>query len=64
MFFDISTKDSVISLKDSYIELDFEVTHFAGPHNCYINDDGRSLVSLAALDLLTENNLPSSIEKH
>ena len=32
IFIDIPREDSAISLKDSYLELDFNVTHRAGAH--------------------------------
>ena len=33
IFIDIPREDSAISLKDSYLELDFSVTHRAGAHD-------------------------------
>ena len=33
IFFDLPSEGSAISLKDSYIELDFNVTHRACAHN-------------------------------
>ena len=36
---DIPREDSAISLKDSYLKLDFSVTHRAGALNRYVDDD-------------------------
>ena len=45
-FIDIPRKYSAIPLKDSYLELDFNVTHRAGAHNRYVDIDHIRLVNL------------------
>ena len=46
IFIDIPTEDSAISLKESYLELDFNVTHRAGAHPQYAVGDHIRLVKL------------------
>ena len=46
IFIDVPRVDSAISLKDSYLELDFNVIHRAGAHNRYVDNDHMRLVNL------------------
>ena len=46
-FFVIPREDSVISLNDNYLELDFIVTQKAGGHARYSDDDHIRLVNFA-----------------
>ena len=50
-FIDIPRNYSAISLKDSYLELDFNVTQRAGAHNRYVDNDYIRLVNLGRIAL-------------
>ena len=63
IFIDIPREDSAISLKDSYLELDFNVTHRAGAHARYINGDHIRLVNLGPVALFNKYRLSSSSGK-
>ena len=52
IFIDIAREKSAISLKDSYPELDFNVTHRAGTHGRYGDGDQIMLVNLGFLAFL------------
>ena len=54
IFVDIPREDSAISLKDSYLELDFSVTHRAGTHSRYIDIDHIRLVNLGPIALFNK----------
>ena len=56
-------EDSAMSLKDSYLELDFHVTHRAGGHNRYVDNDHIGLDSLGPVALFNKNRLTSSSGK-
>ena len=60
-FNDIHGEDSAISLKDGYIELDFNVTHRAGFHARYADGDHIRLLTLGSIFFF--NRLSSSIGK-
>ena len=62
-FFDISRVDSAISLRDSYLELDFNVTHRGGTHARYVDEDHMKLVNQGAIALLNKNRWTSSSGK-
>ena len=49
IFIEVPRKDSAISLKDSYIELEFSVTHRAGAHDRYADGDIIRLVNLCPI---------------
>ena len=52
-------EDSAISLKVSYLELDFKVTHRAGAHARYADDDHIRLVNLGPIALFNKHRLTS-----
>ena len=54
IFTNIPREDSAISLKDSYPELDFNVTHRAGAHKRYVHGDHIRLVNLGPIALFTK----------
>ena len=60
---DNSREDSAISLKDSYLDIDFNVTHRAGAHNRYIDGDPIRLVNVSRIALFNKNRLTSSSRK-
>ena len=60
---DILREDSAFSLKDSYLELDFNVTHRAGAPARYAGNDHIRLVKLGPTALLTKYKLTSSSGK-
>ena len=49
IFIDIPRKDSAISFKDGYLELEFKVTHRAGGHARYADGDHLSSVNLGPI---------------
>ena len=51
IFIDIPREDSVFSLRDSYLELDFSVTHRAGAHARYVDGVHIRLVNLGPIAL-------------
>ena len=63
IFIDIPREDSAISLKDSYLEIDFSVTHRTGAHDRYIDDDHIRLVNLGPIALFNKYRLTSSSGK-
>ena len=63
IFSDIPREDSAISLKDSDLELDFNVTHRAGAHAPYADGDHIRLVNLGLLALFDKHRLTSSSRK-
>ena len=52
IFIDIPRKDSAKSLKDSYLELDFNVTHRTNAHIRYVDGNHIRLVNLSLLQYL------------
>ena len=62
IFIDIP-RDSAISLKDSYLELVFNVTHRAGAHARYVDGDHIRLVHLGPIALFNKYRLASSSGK-
>ena len=60
---DIPREDSAISLKDSYVEIDFSVTHRAVAHARYVDDDHIRLVNLGPIALFNKYRLASSSGK-
>ena len=63
LFTDITREGSAISLKNSYLELDFNVTHRAGAHNRYIDDDHIKIVNLGPIAVINKYSITSSSEK-
>ena len=61
--FDIARKDTLISLKDSYLEIDFNVTHRAGAPDRYIDKDPIRLVNLGPVALFNKYRITSSSGK-
>ena len=50
-------------MKDSYIELDFNVTHRAGAHGRNVDGDHTRLVHLGPIALFNKNRLTTSSGK-
>ena len=50
-------------MKDSHLQLDFNVTHRAGGHDRYSDRDHTRLVNLDSIALLNKDRLKSSSEK-
>ena len=48
-FFVLPRKDGATSLKDSYLELDFIISHRAGVHSRYADGDHIRLVNLGPI---------------
>ena len=63
IFVDIPRDYSTISVKDSYLELDINVTRRAGGHARHADRDHISLVNLAPIDLFNKYRLTSSSGK-
>ena len=62
--FDIPRKDSAISLKDSYFELDFNITHRSGAHNRHVDNDHLRIVNSRPVALFNKYRLTSSSGKN
>ena len=60
IFNDIPRQDTAISLKDSYLELDFNVTYEAGAHARYADGEHIRLVNLGPIALFKNYRLTSS----
>ena len=63
IFIDIARRKSAISWKDKYLELDFNVTHRAGAHIRYIDNDCIRLVNLGPIALFIKYRLTRSSGK-
>ena len=50
-------------MKDSYLEIDFSVTHRAGAHNRYVDGAQKRSVNLGPIDFFNKYRLPSSSDK-
>ena len=61
VFSDVPREDSAISLKDGYLELDFNVTHRAGSQLAY--GDHMRLVNLGPMAIFNNYRLTSANEK-
>ena len=55
IFFDITREYSAFSLKDSYLELDFKVTHRVCAHARYVETDHIRLVNQGPIALFNKN---------
>ena len=60
IFNDIPRQDAAISLEDSYLELDFNVTHRAGAHDRHVDNDHIRLVNLDTIALFNKYRLTNS----
>ena len=63
VYINIPREDSVISLLNSYLELNFDVLH-AATNNRYVDADDSRLVNLAAIALFSIYKLTSHSSKH
>ena len=63
VYINIPREDSVISLLNSYLELNFDVLH-ARTNNRYANDNGIRLVNLGPIALFSNYKLTTSSGKH
>ena len=63
VYINIPREDSVISLLNSYLELDFDVLH-AGTNNRYVNGNNIRLVNLGPIALFSNYKLSTSSGKH
>ena len=62
VYINIPREDSVISLLNSYLELDFDVLH-AGTHNRYVDGNNIRLVNLGPIALFSNYKLTTSSGK-
>ena len=63
VYINIPREDSVISLLNSYLELDFDVLH-AGTNNRYVDGKNIRLVNLGPIALFSNYKLTTSSSKH
>ena len=63
VYINIPREDSVISLLNSYLELDFDVLH-AGTNNRYVDGNNIRLVNLGPIALFSNYKLSTSSGKH
>ena len=65
IFIDILRKDVAISMKDRYLDLNFNVTHGADGHGRFVDDDHIRLVNLGPMASFIKYRLtsPSGKEK-
>ena len=54
LFIDIPREDIAISLKDSYLELEFDATHRTAIHARYADGDHLRIVNLGLIDFFIE----------
>ena len=64
VYINIPREDSVISLLNSYLELNFDVLHAAAPNNRYANGNDIRLVNLGPIALFSNYKLTTSSGKH
>ena len=62
-YINMPREDSVISLLNSYVELDFDVLH-AGTNNRYVDGNNIRLVNLGPIALFNNYKLTTSLGKH
>ena len=60
VYINIPREDSVISLLNSYLELNFDVLHAAAPNNRYVNGDDIRLINLGPIGLFSNYKLTTS----
>ena len=63
VYINVPREDSVISLLNSYLELDFDVLH-AGTNNRYVDGNNIRLVNLGPIALFSNYKLSTSSGKH
>ena len=63
VYINIRREDSVVSLLNSYLELNFDVLH-AATNNRYVNGDDMRLVNLGPIALFSNYKLTTSSGKH
>ena len=64
VYINIPREDSVISLLNSYLELNFDVLHAAAPNNRYADGNDIRLVNLGPIALFSNYKLTTSSAKH
>ena len=64
VYINIPREDSVISLLNSYLELNCDVLHAAAPNNRYVDGNDIRLVNLGPIALFSNYKLTSSSGKH
>ena len=64
VYINIPREDSVISLLNSYLELNFDVIHAAAPNNRYADGNDIRLVNLGPIALFSNYRLTTSSGKH
>ena len=64
VYINIPREDSVISLLNSYLELNFDVLHAAAPNNRYVDGNDIRLVNLGPIALFSNYKLTTSSGKH
>ena len=64
VYIKIPREDSVISLLNSYLELNFDVLHAAAPNNRYADGNDIRLVNLGPIALFSNYKLTTSSGKH
>ena len=64
IYINIPREDSLISLLNSYIDLNFDVVHDAAPNNRYANGNEIRLVILCPVALFSNYKLTTSSGKH
>ena len=64
VYINIPREDSVISLLNSYLELNFDVLHAAAPNNRYADGNDIRLVNLGPIALFCNYKLTTSSGKH
>ena len=64
VYINIPREDSVISLLNSYLELNFDVLHAAAPNNRYVDGNDIRLVNLGPIGLFSNYKLTTSSGKH
>ena len=64
VYINIPREDSVISLLNSYLELNFDVLHADAPNNRYADGDDIRLVNLGSIGLFSNYKLTTSSGKH
>ena len=64
VYINIPREDSVISLLNSYLELNFDVLHAAAPNNRYADGNDIRLVNLGPIGLFSNYKLTTSSGKH
>ena len=64
VYINIPREDSVISLLNSYLELNFDVLHAAAPNNRYVDGNNIRLVNMGPIALFSNYKLTTTSGKH